>query len=109
MASFKRWNCPEQFSKGNEGKQWVRIKYGFSLDDAYLVSGELTEDDVKKINSLNRELLLIFDNTKGIKPNMLKQISDKVTISVKGGLDYIKKTKYQKYYEKYFYMLVVNK
>ena len=99
MASFKKWNCPEQFSKG---KELVRANYGFSLDDAYLVSGVLTEEDVEKINSFNRELLLIFDNTKDIKPDMLKKISDKVTISIKGGLDYIEKTKYQKYYERYF-------
>lgn len=69
--------------------------YGLPADNCYQVTGPITIEDVKKINSNSKPIYLILDNTKGQNPEILNRIdSKKATISVRGGLDYFKKNKF---------------
>ena len=59
------------------------------------LSGEITEEDITKINSLIKRTTIVIDNTKSITSEMLSKISSNVVFSVVGGLDYFNKKKFQ--------------
>ena len=64
--------------------------------NTYKVKGNLTEEDINKINSFKNRTTLILDNTKGLTSSLIAQInSDRVVFSIKGGLDYETKEKYK--------------
>lgn len=70
--------------------------------ESYLVRGTLTLDDVSKLNSLDRPVVLIFENTKGQNSGAISSLDPyRIKISVMGGLDYLHKNKYK--YETYIY------
>jgi len=72
----------------------------------YKVSGPLTVDDISSINRINNKIVIVFDNTKGQDPNIIRKINNpNVTISVLSGLDYLHKRKFQNtdYLERTFY------
>ena len=63
----------------------------------YFVKGEITFDDVNKLNSLNENIFLILENTRGQNSEIIKTIDgSKIQFSVMGGIDYIHKKKYAK-------------
>lgn len=63
--------------------------------ECYLVKGTLTLDDVSKLNGLNRKVVLIFENTRGQNSEVISGLNpSKINISVMGGLNYLKKKKY---------------
>lgn len=61
----------------------------------YLVDGKLSEQDVRKINSLNTRVVLVLKNTKGQNSDIIKKFSSNVLFSVVGGLDYLHKQKFK--------------
>ncbi len=74
--------------------------------ECYLVKGTLTLDDVSKLNRINRQIVLIFENTKGQNSGVIGSLDpQKIKISVMGGLDYLHKNKYNdyEYVERTFY------
>ena len=73
-------------------------KYNFLFSgDWYKVDGELTNDDIYNINQLNKETYLVFENTKNLKIDVLKQIDNhNIKFSIVGGNDYINKDKFMK-------------
>lgn len=71
----------------------------------YKLVGTLTEEDIYRINSLKNRTTLILDNTVGLSSDLISKIeSDRVVLSIKGGLDYDTKEKYkaQKYVDRTF-------
>ncbi len=69
----------------------------------FFSTGVLTMDDVSFINSSQDKTVVIMQNTKGQNPSVIGYLNPKmVLISVLGGLDYFKNTKYnvQKYIER---------
>lgn len=71
----------------------------------YKLVGTLTEEDINRINSLKNRTTLILDNTVGLSSDLISKIgSDRVVLSIKGGLDYDTKEKYkaQKYVDRTF-------
>lgn len=61
----------------------------------YTMDGELTSKDIEDINKLTSETIISIPNTKGISSEMLRKITNpKVKFSVRGGLDYLKKSKF---------------
>lgn len=80
----------------------------FLLKDSecYIVRGTITLDDVSKLNKINRQIILIFKNTRGQNSEVIGSINPKnIKISILGGLDYINKIKYNLdgYISKTFY------
>lgn len=74
--------------------------------ECYIVRGTLTLEDVSKLNSINRTIALIFENTKGQNSGTIASLNPyKIKISVTGGLDYLHKDKYkdEEYIERTFY------
>lgn len=73
----------------------------------YLVDGGLTEEDVNKINSISgKHTVFILPNTKGQNSEIIRKINNPyVRISVTGGLDYLRKRKYNdsEYIDRTFY------
>ncbi len=68
------------------------IKVG---DNKYKIEGVLNSGDIKWINSLENSTLIIAENTIGMTSEFLNNItSECVMFSVKGGLDYETKKKY---------------
>lgn len=64
-------------------------------DGTYRVEGEITQEDVKKINAFKIRTNLVLQNTKGQSSEIIKQINtDNVYFSILGGLDYYEKDKY---------------
>lgn len=64
--------------------------------DWYKVDGIITEEDIKKINSIARKTILVIENTKGLSSKILSEIkSNNISFSVIGGLDYFNKEKYK--------------
>ena len=63
--------------------------------ECYKVRGSLTLDDVSKLNRINRQIVLIFENTKGQNSEIIGSIdASKIRLSVLGGLNYLEKSKY---------------
>lgn len=63
--------------------------------ECYLVKGTLTLDDVNKLNGINRQIVLILDNTRGQNSGVIGALSPlKIKISVTGGLNYLHRNKY---------------
>ncbi len=63
--------------------------------ECYIVRGNLTLDDVNKLNKINRQIILIFENTRGQNSDIIGSLNyDKIKISVIGGYDYLNKNKY---------------
>ena len=61
----------------------------------YKINGVLTEDDIEQINQFKNRTTLILDNTVGLSNDLISKISsDRVVFSIKGGLDYETKGKY---------------
>lgn len=86
MATFKRCDLSEplRYSDYLNKKKW------------YKVDGELTQADVNQLNNLNGEFVLIFENTKGMNSEIIRQLDPrKFDISVMGGLNYIERPKYR--------------
>ena len=74
--------------------------------ECYIVKGTLTLDDVSKLNSINREIVLIFENTKGQNSGVIGSLNPHhIKISVIGGLDYLHKRKFSgvDYIQRTFY------
>ena len=68
-----------------------------SSRQCFFVKGEITIEDVNKLNSLNQNIFLILENTRGQNSEIIKTIdSSKIKLSVMGGIDYIHKKKYVK-------------
>lgn len=77
---------------------FVELKENYlpSDGDWYKVSGTLTEEDIKKINSLLRKTVLVIENTKGLSSDIISKItSNNISFSVVGGIDYFNKEKYK--------------
>lgn len=64
--------------------------------NCYKVVGTLTHEDVEKLKAVKRQIVIIFENTKGQNSEVIKNLKDNknINISVLGGLDYLKKKKY---------------
>lgn len=64
-------------------------------DGTYRVEGEITQEDVDRINAFQIRTCLILPNTKGQSSEIIKQIkTDNVYFSILGGLDYYNKEKF---------------
>lgn len=75
----------------------------FRYAKCYFVDGELTMEDIAKINSSNEKTVLILPNTKSQNPSVIGYLNPtKVMFSVLGGIDYLKSPKYSdvKYIER---------
>ena len=60
------------------------------------VDGVLSDEDINKINLMQRKTILIINNTKSLSSNIVSQIKNpNITFSVVGGLDYFNKEKYK--------------
>ncbi len=71
--------------------------------DKYKVNGILNEEDINKLNTFKNMTTIILDNTKGITSDLISKINNsRVMFSIKGGLDYDNKEKYneQKYLDR---------
>lgn len=67
----------------------------FRGSEFYVVRGSITNEDVQKINKVVNDVVLIFENTKGQNSEIIKGInSPNVKLSIMGGVDYLKKQKY---------------
>ena len=74
--------------------------------ECYLVNGTLTLDDVSKLNKVDRQIVLIFENTKGQNSGVIGSLDPHhIKLSVTGGIDYLHKNKYNdlEYMERTFY------
>lgn len=70
-------------------------KFELIEDGTYRVEGEITKEDVEKINAFKIRTNLVLQNTKGQSSEIIKQINtDNVYFSILGGLDYYDKDKY---------------
>ncbi len=66
-----------------------------SSNRCFIVNGQISYEDVSRINSFDETIILIMANTKGQNSDALRMLDGKkVTISVVGGLDYLNKRKY---------------
>ena len=64
--------------------------------DKYKIEGIINEKDIEKINAFKNRTILILDNTQGLTSELISKINSlRVVFSIKGGLDYDKKAKYQ--------------
>lgn len=64
-------------------------------DGTYRVEGEITQEDVKKINAFKVRINLVIQSTKGLSSEIISLINtDNVYFSILGGLDYYEKSKY---------------
>lgn len=64
-------------------------------DGTYRVEGEITQEDVDRINAFQIRTCLVLPNTKGQFSEIIGQItSDNVYFSILGGLDYYNKEKF---------------
>ena len=64
-------------------------------DGTYRVEGEITQEDVDRINTFQIRTCLVLQNTKGQSSEIIKQIkTDNVYFSILGGLDYYNKSKF---------------
>jgi len=64
-------------------------------DGTYRVEGEITQEDVDRINAFQIRTCLVLTNTKGQSSEIIGQItSDNVYFSILGGLDYYNKEKF---------------
>lgn len=64
-------------------------------DSTYRIEGELTKEDIDKINNFEVRTNLVLKNTKGLSSEMVSKIeTNKVYFSILGGLDYYQKDKY---------------
>lgn len=64
-------------------------------DGTYRVEGEITQEDVNRINAFPIRTCLVLQNTKGQSSEIIGQITtDNVYFSVLGGLDYYNKEKF---------------
>jgi len=64
-------------------------------DGTYRVEGEITQEDVDRINAFQIRTCLVLPNTKGQSSEIIGQItSDNVYFSILGGLDYYNKEKF---------------
>ena len=62
----------------------------------YMVQGEITEEDIKKINSIPENIVLVLKNTKGQNADVIKNITNSnIEFSIVGGLDYFNKNKFR--------------
>ena len=72
-------------------------------DGTYKVEGEITQEDIEKINSFKIRTNLVLQNTKGQSSETIRKINnDNVYFSILGGLDYYNKSKFnnQEYIER---------
>ena len=61
----------------------------------FLVNGQISFEDVRKLNALDSEIYLILNNTKGQNSEIVSLIDGKkAKFCVLGGLDYLNKRKY---------------
>ena len=64
-------------------------------DATYRVEGEITQEDIDKINAFKIRTNLVLQNTKGQSSEIINQIkTDNVYFSILGGIDYYEKNKY---------------
>lgn len=71
----------------------------------YKIVGTITEEDLNIINAFKNRTTLVIENTVGLSSELISKIaSDRVVFSVKGGLDYDTKDKYntEKYIDRTF-------
>ena len=86
-----------------------RLQYqnaNFSGELFFKVDGALTAEDIDSINRAVKKIVIVFDNTKGQDPNLIRKINNpNVTLSVLSGLDYLHKQKFQEqdYLKRTFY------
>jgi len=93
MAVFKK------FDSTKISVPWIGSLFGINASNKkvewYIVNGEITSDDVSKINSLNNYTILMIKNTKDQNCETIRKITNpNVKFSVVGGLNYINKKKY---------------
>lgn len=66
-------------------------------DGTYRVEGEITQEDVDRINAFQIRTCLVLQNTKGQSSEIIGRITtDNVYFSILGGLDYYTKEKFNK-------------
>lgn len=78
-------------------------KFELIEKDKYKIIGQLTSEDINKINSFKNRTILVLENTAGLSSELISTLeTDRVVFSIKGGLDYDKKDKYkeQKYIDR---------
>lgn len=79
---------------------------GLRNKKCYQVIGTLTLADVSKLNSLNDNIVLIFENTRGQNSDVIGGLDQsKIELSVMGGINYLEKEKYRDidYIDRTFY------
>ena len=55
-------------------------------DNKYKIIGELTDEDIQKINGFKNRTTLILENTVGLSSELIGKInSDRIVFSIKGG------------------------
>ena len=98
MANFLNLKSIKLKETDFDDKEYKVEKYSFlTSGDWYKVDGVLTIDDINNINQLNKETYLIFENTKNLDVDVLKQINNhNIKFSLIGGNDYINKNKFMK-------------
>lgn len=78
-------------------------KFELIEKDKYKIIGQLTSEDINKINSFKNRTIIVLENTAGLSSELITTLeTDRVVFSIKGGLDYDKKDKYkeQKYIDR---------
>lgn len=78
-------------------------KFELIEKDKYKIIGQLTSEDINKINSFKNRTIIVLENTAGLSSELISTLeTDRVVFSIKGGLDYDKKDKYkeQKYIDR---------
>ena len=69
------------------------------------INSPLTNEIIEKINLMaqKEKLIIIFDNTKSLKPDDLMKLNQNVTISIIGGLDTKKEKFNNEHYQRRTY------
>ncbi len=69
--------------------------YKFKNTTFIKTDGKFTDEDISRINSIQKPFILVVPNTKYLSPTQLRKITNpNVQISVVGGLDYLRKKKF---------------
>lgn len=98
MANFLNLRSIKVKDKDYDDKEYEVEKYNFlNSGDWYKVDGKLTPEDIANINQINKETYLVFENTKNLSLDTLRQINNhNIKFSIIGGNDYLNKNKFMK-------------
>ena len=69
------------------------------------INSPLTNETIQRINGMAQKerIIIVFNNTKGLKPDDLMKLNSNVTISIIGGLDTRKEKFNNEHYQKRTY------